>query len=392
MTDFETVDVSQVSFPPEILAKISPELSLQRHLSLGLRPSLRAFEEFRDVTISEDKISHFSGFEGVSESNDILGFNVLKSGKTIVTTTITGGIVENMVPIESDDIGEQELLELTKARDELNQYVAVFPNVTIEKGRKNIPPTQEEITLSQRLHDNVLHSGIIPKKSLKVKCGLRSIDSEGNINIVYPDELDDNDIVKDTFKQISDKRSWSYVLYAKIVVFGRTGPLLPLCWNSLICALKSTRLPRVFLDERAARLKMTVRTRGKSLTVKEAHDLICDPNNSLPLEMHSYGVGFASNFGIIDIDPEAQIGDEDDDDQEMVTKQPISVLLADIDTEAEEENVRSVITVISDSEGNLKNLNLVGGGSKLTLDMIKKSIKSSKSRSKDLSSKFGMNK
>lgn len=385
MDGVETVDISPVIFPPQVVDRISSDVSLQRHLSIGVRPSLRSFEEFRDVNVELDNISHFSADSLKDINNNTLGFNVLKSGKTVVMTTITGGIVEDMLPVNDINFGEQELLALTEKRDDLSRYSTLFPSVQIARGRKNAPPTDEEMTISQKLHDFVLHSGIIPKESLKVNYGIRSVDEDGNLSILYPDELTNGDDF--TFEQLSNKRKWSYILYSKTVVFGRSGPVFDLCWNSLIYALKSTKLPRAFIDERAASLKMTVRTRGKSLTVKEAFEVLCDPDRSVSLVLRSTGIGFASNYGIIDLDPEARIPVPDADEEMKNSIEPDSVLLADIDTEAEEANVRSTISIVSDTIGNFKNVTLIGGGSKLTSEMIKKAIALSKYRAGDLENK-----
>lgn len=383
-TEAETVDIHPITFPPQVLARISPELSLQRHLSLGIRPCLRAFEEFRDININEATLSRYSASDASSNdtNNNILGSNVLKCGNTFVITSITGGIVEENIPVDEEDYGEEELLKMSRKRDEISKYVSVFPLVEVERGRVGAP-TDEEMTISQKLYDCVLHSGIIPKSALQVKCGVRTTDHEGNIHVAYPDEVED----LSSFVQFLPKRRWSYVLYAKIVVFSRTGPVFDLCWNSLIYALKNTKLPRAFIDERATALKTTVRTRGRSATIREAYDILCDTEKSIPLQLLQSDIGFASSYGIIDLDPEAQIPKDDVDDVDMEDNEPSSVLLADLDTETEESCIFSTISIIGDSKGNLNNVTLLGGGAKITPEMVKRSIVLSKERSNDLESK-----
>lgn len=385
----ETVEVNPITFPPSVLARISPELSLQRHLSLGIRPCLRLFDEFRDVNINEGTLSRYStngeSSEHVSEDtkNTVLGSNVLKCGNTFVITSITGGIVEENIPVEEEDVGEEDLLKIGEKRDEICKYASVYPQVEVERGRIGAP-TDEEMTISQKLHDCVLHSGIVSKSALNVKCGVRTTDSKGDTKVLYPDEANESQAL-----QFNPQRKWSYVLYAKIVVFSRTGPVFDLCWNSLVYALKNTRLPRAFVDERATDMKMTVRTRGRSATIRETYDILCDPIKSIPLEINESQIGYASNYGIIDLDPEVkvQLDDESNNVDENMDK-PESVLLADLDTEAEETCIHSTISVIGDSKGTLNNVTIVGGGSKVTPEMIKRALNLAKARAENLESKF----
>lgn len=165
-TALETIEIHPINFPPDVLARISPELSLQRHLSLGIRPCLRKYEEFRDVIIENNTLSRYVDTENVDAKNNILGSNVLKSGKTIVITSITGGIIEeNSASIKDlDDFGEDELLEVTKEDDILAEYASVYPVVEVERGRVGAC-TDEEMTISQKLYDSILHSRILPKKA-----------------------------------------------------------------------------------------------------------------------------------------------------------------------------------------------------------------------------------
>lgn len=380
-TEPDSLEIHPITFPPEVLARIEPELSLQRHLSLGIRPCLRKFEEFREVHVDQGSLSRYNlKSEGsTATSNNILGSNVLKCGSTFVITSITGGIIEETVPLKSEDIGEEELMDLTKQRDEIGKYATVFPLVEVERGRVGAP-TDEEMTLSQRLHDCLLHAGIIPRTALDVKCGVHITGKDGDVRILYPDEQAE-DV---TVSHLQQQKKWSYVLYAKLVVFSRTGPVFDLCWNSLIYALKDTKLPRAFIDERATDFKMTVRTRGRSATIRETYDVKCDPKAWVPLKLVESKIGYASSFGIIDLDPEAQLNDDEDEDMEL----PRSLLLADIDTEAEETCIRSTISVIGDSSGNFSSVSLVGGGAKITPEAIRNALSLSKKRSADLSSKL----
>lgn len=379
-SDTDTVEVHPVTFPPQVLARISPELSLQRHLSLGIRPSLKRFEEFRDVHINQNTLSRYKSGTSIAEdtTNSVLGSNVLKSGKTFVITSITGGIVEETLPVDSENSSGQELDNLNKRRDDVSKFAPVYPLVEVERGRVGAP-TDEEMTLSQKLHDYVLHSGLIPKSSLKVQCGVRTTEKSGEAKVQYPDEDAD---VSTSIRTLS-QRKWSYVLYAKVVVFSRTGPVFDLCWNSLMYALQDTRLPRAFIDERATDLKMTIRTRGRSASVRETYEILCDPKRSIPLNLSSKNVGYASSFGVIDLDPEMAL-DQEDQDMELDEKGPI--LLADLDTEAEEACIQSTMCIITDSSGNLKNIDILGGGAKVTPAILRKAITLAQLRAGNLES------
>ncbi|SCV03318.1 LANO_0G03422g1_1 [Lachancea nothofagi CBS 11611] len=372
----KAVEVRPMTFYPEVLARIAPDLSMQRHLSLGLRPSLRASEEFRNVEISDGKLSCASKETVNRSGNNILGSNVLKCGKTMIVTSITGGVVEENVPVEQDD--EEPALENSDA-DRASQFGCIYPVVEVECGRAGAP-TDEEMTLSQRIYNCFLHSGLLSKEALKVSVGVKSTNADGQASIQYPDEKDSTDLAK-SFKP---RRKWTYVLYAKIQVFSRDGPLFELCWNSLIYALQTTQLPRAFVDERTTDLKIPVSMRGRSAAIRETFDILCDPVKFQPLKLNAENISFASNFAVIELDPEAQLPKDDDD---MQVDSPTSVLLADIQGEAEEASVSSIVSVVTGTAGNMKHFKAIGGDSKITLDMIKKSIKLAKLRSSDLEGK-----
>lgn len=109
----ESIDIHPIVFPPEVLARISPDISLQRHLSLETRPCSRGFEEFRDVAINDGNISRYSTNCQNATTNNIIGSSLLRSGKTFVITSITGGIIEETLPANNtEDVGEEELMKL----------------------------------------------------------------------------------------------------------------------------------------------------------------------------------------------------------------------------------------------------------------------------------------
>lgn len=370
----EDFKIKPVSFPPEVLARLSPELSLQRHISLGLRPCLRSFEEFRNIEIEDGNLSRYSNLSKDNTSNNILGSNILRCGQTFVITTITGGILEEILP--TDEIIENELINITKVKNKLENFRSVYPVVNIERGRVGVA-TDEEMIISQKLYDTILHSNMIPKSSLDVVCGIRTTDEAGKPIILYSDQNDDT-LISD----FNLTRKWSYVLYAKIQVFSRNGPLFDLCWNSLVYALRTVKLPRAFIDERATDFKIPIRTRGRSTIIRATHDIFCDTTKEIPLILNEENVGYASNFGVIDIDPESQLVAE-----ESKINNTGTVLLADLETEAEETSILSTLSLITGKDGNLKNLSIVGAGSKITPSMISKSWCLAGERTKDLETK-----
>ncbi|AAS53996.2 AFR625Cp [Eremothecium gossypii ATCC 10895] len=364
-------------FPPEVLARISPDLSLQRHLSLGVRPSLRGFTEFRDVGISDGNLSRHSVECKNKASNNIIGSNVLKTGNTFVVTTITASVVE-------EALVEKAGAEKGPARKE---YGTVYPVVEVERGRvergRGGVPTDEEMILSQRLHDAISASGLIPSEALEVVCGMRTLAPSGELKTMYPEDYDgDEEAAK--ILSLNDRRKWSYCLHAKIEVFSRDGPLFELCWNSLMYALQTVQLPRVYMDERAADLKIPIRTRGRNAMIKEAYDLKFDPLRSIVLDLNKNNIAYASGFGVTDLDNESRLEPGEDD---MAVEVPEKILLVDLEGEAEEASIKSTLSLVTSPGGQLTTISLIGGGSRITLDLIKSSFQHAKERSKDLASK-----
>lgn len=381
-TETETVDIVPITFAPGVLARVSPELSLQRHLSISIRPSLREYEEFREIQINSSVLSRYVE-ENITKTsqNNILGSNILKCGKTIVITSITGGIIEENIETQQVEFTGNLLDQYSGRRQEIGSYSSVFPVVEVERGRGSAPPSDEEMNISQKLHDCILHSGLIPRESLKVKCGIRSIDELGNTKIYYADGGDDDK----KLETLESKRLWYYVLYVKVAVFGRTGPLFDTCWNSIIYALQNTKLPRAYIDERATTLRMNIRSRGRSASVRETYNILCDPIEKTELKLDSNNISYASNYGVVSIDPNlVSLKPNLDDEEDIDMNTHDSILLADLDTEAEETSVLSTISIISNKEGDLKNVSIYGGGSRITFNNIKKAMLLSKQRSLDL--------
>lgn len=383
-----TEEFQPLTFPPEVLARISPELSLQRHLAIGVRPNLRTFNEFRDITTTSGGLSRYNG-DSVRGDSSVLGSSVLRSGGTMVVCTISGGIIEEDLPAEviNEDAAAVNAVfakevesEIESKQARLDAYTSVYPVVEVERGRVGAP-TDEEMILSQKLYETILHSGMISKDALKVNVGLRSIDTDGSEHIYYrsQDNTDDDESSLD----LGPKRAWSYVLYAKIKVFSRSGPLFDLVWASVVAALKNTNLPRAYIDENAAGIKIPIKIRGNFGSIREQYQITCDAVKKDKLVLNEDAIGFASNFGIIDIDQEAAA--TVDDFEEKMDVDTRSVLLADLEGEEEELTAKKTVDVTLGQSGKeLKSLTVVGGVSKSEL---KQAIKLARQRSEQLQNK-----
>ncbi|VEU20968.1 DEKNAAC101883, partial [Brettanomyces naardenensis] len=279
-------------FPPSKLALIAPDVSLQRYMEIGLRPSLRKFTEFRPVVISQAGLSRYEK-EGTSGGN-ILGSSIAKSGATNVICNISAGIIEDSQELTNDyrlrldkdiieaveqEYGEREQEGEGKG-DNASAYASVYTVVEVSKGR-NGPPTAEEIELSQSLYETILHSGLIPQDSLKIKLGLKSEDENGNPVILREED--------ELLSELKPKKSFRFVLYAKIQVYSKTGPLFDLCYGSLLEALKNTRLPEMYIGEKEseAEIKLNRNKRnGSNGADVEDYDLICDSTAAHNLQLN----------------------------------------------------------------------------------------------------------
>lgn len=343
-------ELKQISFPPDVLARISPEVSLQRHLSIGLRPNLRNFNEFKSVNISQGNLN---------DRENVVGSSVLKSGNVTIITTITLGIVED---------GHSDAL-LSNGKKE--EYDSIYPVVEIARGRSGAP-TDEEMILSQKLYENILHSKVIPSSSLRMEPGI-SIMNEDKINVYYPDKD------QETFDLLNINRSkkYSFVLYANLKVFSRSGPLFDLCYLALTNAIKSIILPRVFLNHNdSVKIPLNSRRRYGNSNRSQINFTI-DNNEKLryKLNINESALGISSNFGILKL--EESLNDENE--MELDEK---SILLTDIEGECEESSIISKMSIVSTNE-TIKSISLSGGGSPISLDNLKKAIEISILRSKN---------
>lgn len=351
-----STQAKQMVFPPDVLARIAPDISLQRHLSVGLRPSLRGFTEFRPLEISK------GGLNDIGKSN-VLGLSVVKSGDTRVICGITVGIVEE------GSVDKLLSSSTSSSPSSLQDYSSIYPVVEIARGRSGAP-TDEEMILSQKLYESVLHNKIIEKDSLKITVGTK-VDDE----IFYPTGNDDEDDL------LRPKKNWSYVLYAHIKVFSRSGPLFDICYSALLGALQDCKLPRAFIDDKATDIKIPVRSRGNFGHLRESYNLILDSNgekNSLKLGE----IGSSASFGIIEVDQQ-QVSQTEGNENDMDVDEVTDVLLADLEGEAEESCAVLKINIIctKDSEKSLKHVSIIGGGSRITKSLLRDSIRIAKLRS-----------
>lgn len=344
-----TATERQAVFPPDVLARIAPDVSLQRHLALGLRPSLRGIDEFRPMLNSPGNLNNLG-------SNSVVGLSTVKCGDTHLFCGVTIGINEMNMP--------DELL----TTDNQKQYTSVYPVVEIARGRLGAP-SDEEMMISQKLYNYVLHLRLLPLQSLEITPGYQITDEAlGNVSIVYPDDasLALEDLLSlNTTVNVTKKR-FKYVLYAHLKVFSRSGPLFDVAHYALMSALKNVKLPRVYMADSGIdpNVRVPVRSRGNFGHLDQSANLFCiDANNLIatPLTLNSAEAGVSSSFGLIDLDSSE------------------TVLLADLEGEAEEYCAESKISIVASGD-KLKHVSIAGGGANVTLDTFRKAASISKAR------------
>lgn len=114
-----------LSFPPEVFARLEPDIYLQRHLALGMRPDCRKFDEFRP---SQSQL-------GTLQNS--IGSAVVRSGNTVAVCGITASTTEN------------------------ENNGGIFPNIVINRGgSRYAPPSGEEMVMSQRLYELLQSSDV----------------------------------------------------------------------------------------------------------------------------------------------------------------------------------------------------------------------------------------
>ncbi len=385
------VQLKATIFSPSELALIAPDVTLSKYLKAGYRPSLRRFNEFKPIVISTAGISRYdtaaeSGrAEDVNESTTVIGSASVKCGGTSTICMISAGIVEDdfeavndyRMRLDADIIveDEEEEVENVFGGDLINVNGSVYPVIEIARG-SNAPPGDEEIELGERLYESVLHSGLIRRDDLRVDVGLKSIDENGNEVILKGDDVG------------NIKKKFSFVLYARIQVFGRTGPLFDQCYASLVKALKDTKLPDVYLNERESGMRTRAGKRNANINI-QSYDLVCDPIKHRNLNLREERICWASTFGIADIEETVDAeGDSEmqEGEQEVVTK---SLILTDLEGDAE-DNIMKRITALSNGKGQFVSVTIEqdAKGTRLTKDVITKALKLAQVRAKDMIEKL----
>ncbi|GMF06595.1 unnamed protein product [[Candida] boidinii] len=263
------------------------------------------------------------------------------------------------------------------------------------KGRSG-PPSEEEIYLSQRIYEVLLHSGILKRKALEIKLQMKTIDENtGEVVMIKNDKASANEFMT--------QKKYSFVLYANIQVYSKTGPLFDLCYGSIIKALQNTYLPFVYIDEKQIDFNFK-NLRGKNNSnnnnsgIEDNYKIICDPEIKSKLSIDNEKLSWSSSFGIVDIKHGFDNYNENDDNENENDKMQVdvsslsenskAVLLADLEGESEETAINKNINVICNGKtGIINGLTITGGGSggsKITFEFIKRSIDLSMKRSKDL--------
>ncbi|KAI5960212.1 uncharacterized protein KGF55_004935 [Candida pseudojiufengensis] len=368
-------ELKQVSFTPDILARIAPDVSLQRHLSIGIRPNLRNFQEFKSIEFSNNVSLK-------QEKNNIFGSSILKSGSTVIINTISLSLVE----------------ELNSNSKE--EYTTIYPQIEILRGRSGAP-TDEEMIISQDLFEVFKKVKIIPYESLKVKnLGVAIKDEEtGKEEIIYPD------LQQEQFQYISNSSNlnkiYSYVIHINIKIYSReisTNSIFDLCFLSILKSLQELHLPRIYLDD-SINTKISIKSRKSNLrsmisSSKPILNFDLRSEYKFKLDLNVDPNTISSNFGVIkkettksftdedemEIDDEQDRDEEEDEDEEDEEKQNQTILLTDLEGEAEESSILSRISIINNPK-KLNKISLINNSNgDITLDILKQAIEISKNR------------
>lgn len=337
-------------FPPEVLSRIAPDILLQRHLAQGLRPSLRAFDEFRPFDASPGTFNEVG-------TNSVIGLATVRNGEAFAFCGITLGVVETSKPPEflASDLNEKS-------------FASIFPVVEISRGRTGAP-TDEEMILSQTLHDTIFHLNLIPLLLLTVSPGYQIVEEGAAPTVLYPEEVSGVEDLENFQRLNLTKKSFRYVLYAHIKVFSRSGPLFDLVHYATVEALKNVTLPRVYLADSGIdpNVRIPIRSRGNFGHLSQTENrFFIDNRTGLGLALKlSSDPALSSSFGVVEY--------------ENVDQNTVSALLADLEGESEEYCSESRINVVATND-KLKHVSIVGGGANITIDTIKDALAKAKSR------------
>ncbi|KAG5417624.1 hypothetical protein I9W82_005260 [Candida metapsilosis] len=348
-------ELKQVSFAPDVLARVAPDVSLQRHLSIGIRPNLRNFTEFKAVEFGRSsQLEH--------NENNIFASSIVKSGSTTAITTISLGIVE--------DLGNTH-------RQRNQHFATIYPQIEILRGRSGAP-TDEEMIISQDLFETFRHCKIIPQESLNIdNIGIKIKDEEtGEEEILYPDSNES----QWQYVNLSSmhKKPFQFVLLANTKVYSRevsTNSVFDLCFASILKALQDLKLPRCYVND-SITTKISIKSRKSNArglvdTNKGVLNLDLRFQHSLQLNVKPGTV--SSNYGVIGIEKK---GDPEGDDIMHLDNEP--VLLTDIEGEEEESTILSRISIVNNSQ-TINRISLVSNGD-ITLETLRRALDISKQR------------
>ncbi|KAI5961517.1 hypothetical protein CANMA_003799 [Candida margitis] len=361
-------ELKQVSFTPDVLARIAPDVSLQRHLSIGIRPNLRNFTEFKAVDFGNSS-------QLQQNENNIFASSIVKSGSTTVITTISLGIVE--------DLGN-------KHKQQHEDFATVYPQVEILRGRAGAP-TDEEMIISQDLFETFRHCKVIPQESLNIdNIGIKIKDEEtGEEKILYAD-LNESQWQYVNLSSMHSK-PFQFVLLANTKVYSKevsTNSIFDLCFASILKALQDLKLPRCYVNDSIS-TKISIRSRKSNArglvdTNKGVLNLDLRLESQSQLQLNVKPGTISSNFGVIKLDKKrsknAEQGGDDDSmvvDNDDENTEPI--LLTDLEGEAEESTILSRISVVNNSQ-TINKISLVSNGD-VTLETLRRALDVAKQRS-----------
>ncbi|ODV86671.1 hypothetical protein CANARDRAFT_230588 [[Candida] arabinofermentans NRRL YB-2248] len=367
----QTTKLHSIRFSPDVLAKISPELSLQRHLSIGLRSNLRKFEEFKNVSLKETGTGRYD--DDNNNNSCILGSSIVKSGSTTIICSISASLIEDELKSINDysfkldhDIISNDLQE-TINEDDDNSFESVYVTVKTHSGNGSKIPTLNEQNISQQLYDTIKHSKLIPSKSLKVNLGYLS---------------NDEPTTTSTTTTTGGKKKFKFILRGDIEVWSCVGPIFDLCYASLIKSLKCVKLPLVYINEGLNDINTTSTT-----TSTAKRDLLSDSKIHYDLKLNTGKIGWCVTYGIVDIDSSV-VNNTSDDDAMDVDDCKKSVLLADLEGESE-DSIEKRMTVVRTKDGNLSQISIcTDGGFKITKEIITRGLELSKRRCSDMINKY----
>ncbi|CAH6718760.1 exosome complex component Rrp43p [[Candida] jaroonii] len=232
--------MDSISFPPEVLERIIPDLSLERHIKSGIRPNYRNFQEFRNIEILK------------VISNEKLTTLYIKNGITLIIATISYTI--------------NEIMNYTP-----NQFTSVYPSLSVSRGRTiSGAPTDEEMNLCQNLYETLLANKFLPLDSLVFKPKLK-VDDEFI-------DIDETDFSSNLHQ---------FNLSINFKVLGRSGPLFDILYYSLIECLKNFKLPEIYMED----------------SIELRNQIFVNPVLT-PVKLNIQNNPISSNFGIYKLNDE----------------------------------------------------------------------------------------